>query len=84
MPTVGHLPLGQGMAHEHGLDGLEVELGGEVHHGEVFVVKLAMLLRRIAVSLDQMLEQPMMRLDWRSRFMLTKPLSCRNRDRRRA
>ena len=61
--AVRHLALRQRVAHEHGLDGLQIELGGEVHHREIFVVELAMLLRRIAVALDQMEEQIAVRID---------------------
>ena len=60
---MGHLALRQRVAHEHRVDGLQVKLGGEVHHGEILVVELAVLLRGIAVALDQMLEQLAVRLD---------------------
>jgi hypothetical protein len=39
--------------HEHLVHGLQVELGGQVHHGEIFVVELAVLLGRVAVPLHQ-------------------------------
>ena len=77
LAAMGHLALRQRVADEHGIDGLQIELGGQVHHGEIFVVELAMLLRRIAVALDQMLNRLRCASMWRSRFMLTKPLSCR-------
>ena len=60
---MGHLALGQGVADEHGLDGLQVELGGEIHDREIFVVELAMLLRGIAVGLHEVKEQLAVRLD---------------------
>jgi len=45
-----HLALGQGMKHEHGVDGLQIVLGREIHDGEIFVVEFAMLLRGIAIA----------------------------------
>ena len=58
-----HLALGQVVPHEHRVDGLQVEFGGQVHHREILVVEIAMLLRRIAVALDEMAEQFLMRRD---------------------
>ena len=51
------------MADEHRLDGLQIELGRQVHDGEILVVELAVLLGRIAVAVDEMAEQAAMRLD---------------------
>ena len=39
-------PFGSAWLHEHGVDGLQVEFGGQVHHRQVLVVELAVLLRR--------------------------------------
>src|SRR5262249_48482423 len=36
--AVGHDTPRQGVADEYGLDRLEIELGGQVHHGEILVV----------------------------------------------
>ena len=58
-----HLALGQRVADEHGIDGLQIELGGQIHDREIFVVEFAVLLRRIAVALDQVGEQIAVRLD---------------------
>ena len=58
---VHHLALGQPMLDEDRVDGLEVELRGQVHDGEIFVVELPVLLGRIAVALDEMLEHVVMR-----------------------
>ena len=41
---------------EHDLDGLQVELGGEVHDREIFVVEGAVAVGRIVVAFDQVLE----------------------------
>ncbi len=49
------------MANENALDGLQVEFGGHVHHGKIFVIEIAMLLRRVAVPLDKMIEHIEMR-----------------------
>ena len=57
------IALGQSMAHEHGLDGLQIEFGGQVHDREIFVVEFAMLLGGIAITLDQVQKQFTMRLD---------------------
>ena len=51
-----HLAFGQRVAHEHGLDGLQIELGGQIHDGEILIIELTMLLRRIAVAIDQVKE----------------------------
>ena len=45
------------MADEHGVDGLQIIFGGQVHNGEILVIELAMLMRGIPVALDQMDEQ---------------------------
>ena len=58
-----HLALRQRVADEHGIDRLQIELGGKIHDREIFVVELAVLLRRVAVALDQMREQIAVRLD---------------------
>src|SRR3974390_1694821 len=58
-----HLALRQRVANEHGVDGLEVELGGEIHYRQIFVVELTMLLCRVAIALDQMQEQIVVCLD---------------------
>ena len=63
LAAMGHLALRQSVPHEHGLDGLQIELGGEIHDREILVVEFAMLLRGIAVALDQMQEQIAVRLD---------------------
>ena len=60
---MGHLALRQQMAHEHRLDRLHVVLGGQVHHREIFVVELAVLLGRVAVAGDEMVEHLEMGVD---------------------
>src|SRR5690349_4897241 len=55
--AMGHLALRQRVTDEHGLAGLQIELGGEVHYGEVFVVELAMLLRGVAIAFDEVQEK---------------------------
>ena len=57
-----HLALGQGVADEHRLDGLQIELGGQIHDRQILVVELAMLLRRVAVADDEVAEEVAMRL----------------------
>ena len=54
LAAMGHLALRQSMADEHRLDRLQIELGREVHDGEIFVVELAMLLAPIAVAAHEM------------------------------
>src|SRR4029079_1773009 len=63
LAAMHHLALRQRMADEHGVDRLQIELGGEVHHREIFVVELAVLLRRVAVAGDEVTEEIAMRLD---------------------
>ena len=55
--------LRQRVANEHGLDGLQIELGGQVHDGEILVVEFAVLLRGIAVAVDEVAEQLAVRID---------------------
>ena len=45
-----HLAFGQRVAHEHRVDGLQIEFGGEIHDGEIFVIKLFVLLRTRLLS----------------------------------
>ena len=60
---MGELALWQGVAHEHGLDRLQIEFRGQIHHCQIFVVELAMLLRGIAIAAHQVHEQVLVRLD---------------------
>ena len=53
-----HHPLvGQFVLLEHGPDRLEVELGRQIHHSEIFVVELAVLVDAVAVALDEIFKQ---------------------------
>ena len=52
-----HLALGQGVADEHGIDGLQVEFRRQVHHRQIFVVEIAVLLGIVAIMLHQMHEE---------------------------
>src|SRR4029453_11791864 len=60
---VRHLPFWQGMADEHGIYGLQIEFGGEIHDREVFIVEFTVLLGRIAVAFDEVKEKIVMRFD---------------------
>ena len=60
---MGHLTLRQRMAHEHGLDGLQIEFRRKIHHREIFVVEFLVLVRRVAVAAHQIQEQLLVRLD---------------------
>jgi hypothetical protein len=55
--------LGKRVTHEHGLHRLQIVLGRKIHDGEIFVVEFAVLLRGIAIALDEMLEQFAVSLD---------------------
>ena len=74
---MGHIALGQRVLDEHGLDRLQIEFGRQIHHRQIFVVEIAVLVGRIAVALDQVLEKFPVRDMWRSRFIVMKPESCR-------
>ena len=41
------------MLHEHRLDRLQVELGGQIHDRQIFVVELAVLFGGVAVAVDE-------------------------------
>src|SRR5262249_10886418 len=58
-----HLPLRQSVTDEYGVYCLQIEFGGEIHDGEIFVIEFAVLLRRIAVALQEMKEQIVVCLD---------------------
>ena len=49
-----HLSRRQMMLLEHCFNGVEIVFGREIHHGVVFVVKLAVSLGAFAVAFDQM------------------------------
>ena len=51
--AMGHLALRQRVAHENGLDRLQIEFGREIHHGQIFVVEFLVLVRRVAVAAHQ-------------------------------
>src|SRR5436309_12911916 len=55
------------MAYKDSLNCLQIILGGKVHHREKFVVELAMLLSRIIITPDKMIEHLDMRVDVTSR-----------------
>ena len=38
-----HLAFGQSMLHKHSLDRLQIELCGQIHDSEIFIVKFPML-----------------------------------------
>ena len=60
--AMGQLALRQQVALEHHVDGLQVELLGEVEHREVLVVELAVLVGGVAVAADQLVEVALVRL----------------------
>ena len=51
------------MAEEDRIDRLQVELGGEVHHRQILVVELAVLLGRVAVAVHQVMVEIAMGVD---------------------
>ena len=51
------------MLYEHRVDGLQVELGCEIHDRKIFIVEIAMLFRRVTVSFDKVGEQIHMGVD---------------------
>ena len=57
LAAMHHLALRQRVLDEDLVDGLQVELGGQVHDRVVFVVELAVLVGGVAVILDQMPEE---------------------------
>ncbi|MNL80773.1 hypothetical protein D3C87_2077030 [compost metagenome] len=48
-----HVSLGKRVFDEDGFHCLQVELRRQIHHGQIFIVKIAMLLSGIAVVLDE-------------------------------
>ena len=58
-----HFAFGQSMADKHRIDRLQVEFGGQIHHGHIFIIEFAVLLGRIAVAVDEMTEHVAMGRD---------------------
>ena len=58
-----HLALGQRVPDEHRLDRLHVIGRVQVHHREVLVVEVAMLLGQVAVAVHEMVEHLEMGVD---------------------
>src|SRR5919201_4232744 len=56
-PAMDHLSFWEGMAHEHRVDRLQVELRRQVHDGQVLVVECAVLFRGVAVAAHEMKEE---------------------------
>src|SRR5690606_19820530 len=54
--SVAEFAPGQRMAHKDEIDGLEIDVGRHVDDGEIFIIKFPVLLRRVAVALDHVLE----------------------------
>ena len=50
------------MLHKHLVDGLQVVFGGEVHHRQIFIVELFVLLNQVSVALNQVHEQILVRI----------------------
>ncbi len=57
LAAMDQLALRQRVLDEDLIDGLQIELGGQVHDREIFVVEIAVLLGRLAVVLHQMHEE---------------------------
>ena len=57
LAAVHHRAPRQRVLLEHGLDRLQVKLGGQVHDREVLVVEVLVLLDGVAVALDEVVEQ---------------------------
>ena len=58
-----HLALRQGVLHEHQIDGLQIEFGGEIHDGQILVIELDMFVDQIAVALHEITEQILVCVD---------------------
>ena len=57
LAAMGHLALRQRVLDEHDIDGLQIILGGQIHHREIFVIEFAVLVDQVAVALHQIAEQ---------------------------
>ena len=60
--AMGHLALRQRMLDEHQIDGLQVIFRGQVHHGEILVVEVAVLVDQVPVALHEVHEQVLVRV----------------------
>ncbi len=63
LSAMGHLAFRKRVAHEHGIDRLQIKFRGQIHHREIVIVELAMLLGGIAVALDQMEKKLLMGIE---------------------
>ena len=75
--AVRHPAGRQSATNKHSVDGLQVELGGEIHHRKVLIIEAAMGRREIAVALDQMHVQIAMGRNMPSMFIDMKPFRWR-------
>ncbi len=57
-----HLAFRQRVANEHAIDGVEIELGRQVHDREILVIELTMLLGGVSVASHEVMEQVFVRL----------------------
>src|SRR6516165_12609830 len=56
-----HLTLGQAVVDEDRVDRLQKELGRDVHHGEIFIIKIAVFFGGLVITMDQIEEEIPMR-----------------------
>ena len=60
LAAMGHLALRQRVLDENRIDGLQVELRRQVHHRQILVIEVAVLVDQVAVALHQIAEQVLM------------------------
>src|SRR5579864_505903 len=51
LAAMGHLALGQSVLDEHGVHGLQIIFRGKIHHRQIFIIEVAVLVDEIAVTL---------------------------------
>src|SRR5690606_11232156 len=61
--AMDHLSLGQSVAHKDGIYGLQVELGGQIHDRQIFVIELAMPFGSVSIVADEIHEEILVRRD---------------------
>ena len=57
-----HQTLGQGVGFKYRFHGFEIKISGQIHHCQILIIECLMLIYRIAIALDEIIEKIDMRL----------------------
>ena len=77
LAAIAHASGREGMIDEDLLHRVQIVFGAHIHHRQIFIVELTVLLGRVAIALDQIEKQLAMGADMPVEFIDMKPVSCR-------